>query len=500
MRRQLGATCIVVTLSLSQALAMSPGEAFKKFVEDRSLEECLEQPNDACVFELAVTAAKESGDDENLRDVARMQAGNGSFERALSAASRIDEFSSWYPWALADIVVEQARAGRVKEALETADAVWHAGSISPGKPVQTLNPLWTIRSLCAIASAQARSGDEDAGKKNLTAAMAIAEQSTRSELYAIGRAWHYIVEARLDVDGLDGAQRSLESMRRADSSSWWVILSLNSIAMAQASAGLGSQALETFSEARRLATELASSFYLSRVAVAQMKAGYASHAMTSFSEAVETARKEKHISTRIDVLSNVSQAQREAGLHKNAKATANIAISAARSVVANAKKAMEDAKGYFFFDEELKVAEALMDLASAEILAGRVRGAEITVNKIRGFSQFYYAWAMAELAIAQWKAERGRDAAATIDAAQKSARVFDSEPGKAGEHYWYETHWYKIAVAKATVGDVRGALRIGEQHMGATRFHIFRDVAELMAKGGGRGPDGAQRGGARSPL
>lgn len=42
--RQLGAACIVVTLSLSQAFAMSPGEAFEELVERRSLEKCLALP------------------------------------------------------------------------------------------------------------------------------------------------------------------------------------------------------------------------------------------------------------------------------------------------------------------------------------------------------------------------------------------------------------------------------------------------------------------------
>ena len=482
--RWLGAACIVAVLSLTSALATSveeemfedlimraensamwPGEAFKKIVEGKLLEECLAQPDDACVFELTVTAARESlHADRSLKDVASAQARGGFFKRALSAASRV-ALGSNRPEVLADIVVEQARAGLVEDALETIDEVRR-------------DPLWYIRSLCAIASAQARSGDEDA-KKNLTAAIAIAEQSHHnSELYyASGPAWYFIVEARLDVDGLVGAQESLASLMRAGPYyTPWAIRALSDIAMAQASAGLESQALETFFEARRLTTEKDNAIYLPLVAVAQTNAGYVSHAAKSFHEAVETARRVQDIWSRIDFLSEVSQAQREAGLHENADATANIAVEAARARVDELSK---------MSDGGLRIARALRNLAYVQTLAGRISEAENTVDRIHGFSQFYYAWAMADLAVAQWEDGRGSDAVATIDAAQESARKIDSRLGWSGQRHGYaiEKHWYRIAVAKATVGDVRGALRVGEQHKGDTRFHIFQGVAELMAKG-----------------
>lgn len=488
MTRQLGAACVVVTLSMSQAFAISPGDAFEKLVESKSLEECLAQPDDTCVFELTVSATKESrDDDEYLRDVARMLAREGFFDRALSAASKIDKFSHWLPWALADIAVEQARAGMVEEARQTADAVWHAGAMFPEKLVRTENPLWFIRSLCAIASAQARARDEDS-KRNLTVAIAIAEQSNRSELYAIGRAWHYIIEAQVKVEGVDAARKSLESMKKADSSEWWVILALNDIAVAEASAGKQAQALETFSEAKQLARtmETRSSSRLRVIGVAQGMAGLTTQAAATLGEAVEAAKKVQASRTRIEILTNVAKSQREMGLHEDADATAKIAIEAARARV-NHLLAIQPK----IWEAEVKIAKALFYLSSAQIFAGRIRDAEWTVDRIRRlteidyFSGFYQAWAMAGLAVAQWKDGRQGDADDTIRAAEENAREFDSELARRGVGHWYsfEVHWYEVAVAKATVGDVRGALRIGEQHTGDTRFHIFQGVAELMAEG-----------------
>lgn len=485
MTRQLGAACVVVTLSMSQAFAISPGKAFEKLVESKSLEECLAQPDDTCVFELTVSAAR---GDEYLRDVARMLAREGFFDRALSAVSKIDILSDWLPWALADIAVEQARAGLVEQAIETAEAVWRAGDLFPDtRPVRTYNPLWYIRSLCAVALAQARLGDEDA-KKNLAAAIVIAEQSTRSELYAIGRAWHYIIEAQVKVEGADAARKSLETMKKADSSEWWVILALNDIAVAEASAGKQAQALETFSEAKQLARtmETGSSSNLRVIGVAQGMAGLTTQAAATLGEAVEAARKVQDSRARIEILTNVTKSQREMGLHEDADATAKIAIEAARARVDHLSAIQSK-----IWEAEAKIAKALFYLSSAQIFAGRIRDAERTVDRIRQltevdyFSGFYHVWAMAGLAVAQWKDGRLDDADDTIRAAEENAREFDSELVRRGVGHWYssEVHWYKVAVAKATVGDVRGALRIGEQHTGDTRFHIFQGVAELMAEG-----------------
>ena len=503
MMRQLGAAC-VVTLSMSQALAISPDKAFEKLVESKSVAECLAQPNDACVFELTWTAAvatkwfPNGSGNFNLEDVVRLQARNGFFDRALFTVSEIDKGSGTFKNALAYIAVEQARAGLVEEARQTA----HAG---------TLYASQFIRALCAIASAQARAEDEYS-KESLSAAIAIAERHflghDANGGFNNGRAWYYIAEAQLDVNGLVGAQKSLERMKRANSDAYWVVLALNDIAMAQASAGLESQALETFSEARRLArrsgtevqwfspteVQLFSPLSLTRVAVAQTRTGFVTDAEASFREAVETAREVKDILKLTDILSYVSQAQQEAGLHRDAHATAKIAVEAARARVDELTATLSS----YDFDLGTRIAEAfeaLLDLASAQIFAGQIREAESTVGRITVgrihrlseshyhpyFSEFYYAQAMAELAIAQWSIGRGSDATATIDAAEESARKFDFESGGRGMRGG--DHWYKVAVARATVGDVRGALRIGEQHTNHTRFRIFQGVAELMVEG-----------------
>ena len=471
---RLGLTCVAIMLTMSRALAISPEDAFEELAESASLEECLAQPDEACVFELAVAAAIESRNDDYLRDGASVQASTGFFERALYAASKIDKYSIMFPWALADIAVEQASAGLVEEARQTADAVWRA----PWK-----NQLWYIRSMCAIASAQARAGDE-ASRMSLSEAIEIAEKSERSELYAIGRAWRYIVEARLDVDGLDGAQESLESMRRTKASAWWLVLALNDVAMAQASAGHESQALDTFSEARRLAREMESSYYLSRVAAAQTISGFLDEARHSFRAALDAAGNLQNTSTRIDVLTEVSQAQREVGLHAEASATAKAAIETAHARVEELTAIKSE-----IFEAEVKIARAMRDLAAAQLFAGLISDAETTVQEIYAlsevdyFSGLYYAWAMAELAVAQWRSGRENDAAVTMGAAVESARKFDFELDRRGKGHWYsiEVHWYRVAVAMATMGKIEGALRIGEQHEYTTRFHIFQAVMEVMS-------------------
>ena len=468
---------------------MSPGEAFEDLANNETLEQCLAQPDIACVFELAERAAEESRDDEALQDVAELQTRHGLFEGALSAVSKMDRLSHLLPWTLAYIAVVQAQSGLVEEALETAEAVWRAGDLFPEtRPVRTDNPLWYIRSLCALASAQARFGDEDA-KKNLTAAIDIAKQSTRSELYAIGRAWHYIIEAQVKVEDADAARKSLESMKKADSSEWWVILALNDIAVAEASAGKQAQALETFSEAKQLARtmETGSSSNLRVIGVAQGEAGLTTQAAVTLGEAVEAAKKVQDSRARIEILTNVAKSQRETGLHEDADATAKIAIEAERARVnhlsANKSK---------IWEAEAKIAKALSYLSSAQIFAGRIRDAERTVDRIRPltdidyFSGFYQAWAMADLAVAQWKDGRQDDAHDTIRAAEETAKEVDTWLRRTEMQHWYsiETHWYMIAIAKAKIGDVRGALRIGEQHSGNTRFHIFHGVAEVMAEVG----------------
>ena len=143
------------------------------------------------------------------------------------------------------------------------------------------------------------------------------------------------------------------------------------------------------------------------------------------------------------------------------------------------------------------------------IVAGRISEAKKTVERIRDFSEYYYPRGMAELAIAQWRAGWEEDAIATIDAAQERARKMTSRRVKLWDRFWGNPNLYlyhalagdpghgdafldmrmpyevaeAIALAKATVGDVRGALRIAEKHTGNARFLIFHRVAKVIAEG-----------------
>lgn len=240
---------------------------------------------------------------EMLADIAVLQAEAGDIDGALTTAKSINSAHE-RGMALHGIVLTQVNAGHIAEALQTAQMASGIDSTS-----------FSPSALANIASAREKAGDHSGAAATLAQAFQAVQDT--DDVYR-SQALHNIALAQADVEGIDGAMKTLESVADSDPTN-----GMAGIAIVKALAGDFAGALETIDNGSRHADPTRA---LYRVAVIRAEAG-------DFAGALTAARRISNAyGSRSRVLAEISSAQANAGDQSGAKETFVEALETAKGI------------------------------------------------------------------------------------------------------------------------------------------------------------------------
>ena len=237
-------------------------------------------------------------------------------------------------------------------------------------------------------------------------------------------------------------------------------MALGYIAEAQASAG-DTGAAQTVSEALSTAHSIKDAYSrvltLSDIAEAQANAGDTRGAAQTVSEALSTARSIERAGPRVTALSDIAEAQARAGDTRGAAQTISEALSTAHSIERASSRAwaLSDIASAQAWAGDIQIALstarsikrairralALRGIAGAQAWAGDIQGALSTTRSIKDVST--YAWALWDIAKAQMGAAKGRTEP-SAGAAERATANSDSPAvaGKCGAFVVYNSGPY----------------------------------------------------------
>jgi len=284
--------------------------------------------------------------DHLLKDMATEQADAGQIAEALQSARSINYDLKARAEALSAIAAVQTKAGLTREATATLDEALQVVREVRSPPQQWSTYRATamaqfswersyVEMLCDIAKAQARAGLAEKAaatfEEALQAAPTIRDPASPSRDWSTAIALAHIAESQREVGLTSAATATLDravEAARAVKGDW---AALAKVGGAQAKVGLTTAAADTFDLATELARAVAPqadrAAALAEIAKIQAEAGLMVEAAGAFDEAFEFARMVADKWQPGHLLLGIAGAQRKAGLLDRAEATFAEAVS-----------------------------------------------------------------------------------------------------------------------------------------------------------------------------
>jgi tetratricopeptide (TPR) repeat protein len=275
---------------------------------------------------------------------------------------------------LKGLATEQADAGQIVEALQTARSIKHDAKIRAD-------------ALRAISAVQSTAGSTGEAAATLDEALEAVRQAQSSPVLWPHYDWRTFVEMLCDIakmqagngmtekaaTTIDEALRVVSTIRDAPAGTrdWATAVALADIAESQREAGLASAALATLDRAVKAATAAKQDYWwaLAKVAEAQARFGLATAAATTIDLAIERARALGQESQRAMALSDIARICAEIGLRAEAARIFDEALEFARAIA-----------------DEVERGNVLLAIAEIQLKAGLLDRAEASFGEaLSGF-------------------------------------------------------------------------------------------------------------------